>query len=141
MSHQRYINVISAIHYRADFGSNRIFNLATSGEKQQTAKHTIAGSYKGCQLFSEDATYTKMLSLLSRGYQFKSTTLSDEYCWNDYEQDHGTSRIPLFVIDGKGYVKPFTAGGSMKPAQGSTVIALVEGAEERVATEKNAVST
>lgn len=130
MSHQRYVNVITAIHYRADFGSERIFTLAASDK--QAEKHSVSGSFQGRQLFAEDISYTDVVKRVADGEAVKSTTLSAEFNWETYQAKYQGSRLPLFLIDTKGQIKPFTAISKMAPADGATILALAK-PEERTA--------
>ncbi|MFA7553056.1 MAG: sodium:proton antiporter [Spongiibacteraceae bacterium] len=124
MSRQRYINVISAVHYRADFGADRIFSLAAAADRNQLDKHKASGSYQGSKLFSDDMTYGDLVSMVVKGRQVKSTTLTEEFDWNTYMEKYEKTRLPLFLIDSKGRVKPFTTDNNLTPAVGSIVLAL-----------------
>lgn len=130
LSHQRYVNVIAAIHYSADFGERRVFRLASSTDKRKADKHTVSGSHQGSQLFGDKITYATVLSRMSSGGSIKSTTLSDEFDWGTYCQKYAGSRLPLFVIDRKGFVKPFVAEHQLEPSSGSTILALTLDADE-----------
>lgn len=141
VSHQRYVNIIAAIHYSADFGEARIFRLASSSDKNGNNKHMPSSSFKGSQLFGKDITYTDILSRVGKGNVIKKTSLTEEYNWQNYCESFGIGstaeddennkprRLPLFCIDPKGYIKPFTAGKVLEPAVGSTILALSEGEE------------
>lgn len=140
MSHQRNVNVITAIHYRADFGTDRIFTLAASDK--QAEKHTVSASFQGSQLFGEAISYTDVVRRVTNGDSVKSTTLSTEFNWETYCEKYGEIRLPLFVLDSKGVVKPFTADGKLQPASGSTILALATADEATadVATSNNSGS-
>lgn len=125
LSHERYVNVIAAIHYSADFTEQRVFRLASSGDRRKADKHTVSGSLQGSQLFGDKITYADVLGAVSRGGVIKSTNLTEEYQWESYCENYGISRMPLFCVDTKGFVRPFTAEKSLQPAVGSTILALV----------------
>lgn len=125
MSRQRYVNVIAAIHYRQDFGVRRIFRLASDIAMRKAEKHQVTQGYQGSQLFGEDVTYGEVMTRINRGWEIRSTRLTEEFGWEQYRAKNGEDCLPLFVIDGKGWVTPFTAGGDLKPAAGCTVLALV----------------
>lgn len=124
MSRQRYVNAIAAVHYRADFGADRIFSLVAPAEINQADKHKASGSYQGNLLFGDDVTYSELVRMVSKGRQVKTTTLTEEFDWDTYWEKYGESRLQLFVIDAKGIAKPFTANNDLKPAIGSIVLAL-----------------
>lgn len=135
MSHQRYVNVITAIHYRADFGSERIFTLAASDK--QAEKHSVSGSFQGSQLFAADISYTDVVKRVSDGDGVKSTTLSAEFDWDTYCAKYQGLRLALFMIDPKGMIKPFTATSKWTPAAGATILALARADEESVIAARN----
>lgn len=124
LSHQRYVNVIAAIHYRADFGGGRIFCLATAGEKGEADKHSVSGSFQGSQLFDKEISYSDVLGMVVAGRVIKSTTLREEFDWDTYQTNYADTRLPLFVIDSKGILKPFTAENKLTPTNGSIVLSL-----------------
>jgi len=131
LSRQRHLNAISTIHFRADFGSARIFSLAAPADQKQPEKHRTSGTYLGNRLFSQDVTYSDLVGMVSRGRKIKSTTLRDEFDWQTYQEKYSATRLPLMAIDAKGIVKPFTADNELEPKSGSIVIALVS-EEEKV---------
>ena len=136
MSRQRYVNVISAVHFRADFGADRIFSLTAAADKNKADKHKVADSYQGNKLFSDELTYADLVNMVAKGRQLKSTTLTEEFDWVKYHDKYEHSRLPLFLIDSKGIVKPFTTGVTLKPAVGSIILALMTEDETPVVNEK-----
>lgn len=121
---QRYVNISAAIHFQADFGSRRIFSLAAPGDIKKTDKHRISESYQGSLLFGDDITYSDMVRAVSSGRQVKSTRLSEEFNWQTYLDKYKDTRLPLFVINNKGMVEPFTANHTIQPESGSIILAL-----------------
>ena len=124
LSHQHNINVIAAINYRADFGASRIFSLANS-DAGRAGKHSASGSFQGERLFAEDVDLQSLMRAIADGQTIKSTTLSEEFDWQTYQQNYGDRR-PLFVIDARGFVKPVTAAGRLAPGKGATILALAD---------------
>lgn len=124
MSGQRYINVISAVHFRADFGVNRIFSLGTPTDNNQSDKHKASGEHQGNKLFGSDVSYSDLVQLVAKGRQIKSTTLSEEFDWDTYMEKYGDTRVQLFLIDPKGVAKPFTDNSDFKPGVGAIILAL-----------------
>lgn len=125
MSRQRYVNVIAAIHYRQDFGARRIYRLASDLSRKVSEKHQVTQGYRGSQLFGDDITYSDVIRLVNRGWEIRSTRLTEEFSWEQYRVRHGENCLPLFVIDGKGWITPFTAGESVEPTAGCTVLSLL----------------
>ncbi|MBR9910997.1 MAG: sodium:proton antiporter [Gammaproteobacteria bacterium] len=124
LSRQRYLNVISTVHYSADFGADKIYSLVTYADKNQSEKHKSSSSYQGRKLFSEDITYVDLISLVTKGKRIKSTPLTREFDWATYRKKYSGSRLPLFLIDAKGLATPFTIDAELKPGEGAIIIAL-----------------
>lgn len=129
LSRQRHLNMISVIHFRADFGTERIFSLIAPEEQKQPDKHRVSGSYLGSQLFGEDITYAELVNRVARGEQIRSTRLSEEFDWELYQEKYASTRLPLLAITTKGMVKPFTTDETLEPGPGSIILALAQGDE------------
>lgn len=131
LSHQRYVNVISALHYSADFGERRVFRLASSTDLSSSEKHTVSSSFQGGQLFGSDISYAGLIGRINQGWSIKSTTLSESYTWQDFLEKFKDRRIPLMSIDAKGMAKPFVVGRENSFQSGSTILSLANRDEER----------
>lgn len=130
LSHQRYVNIIAAIHYSADFGELRIFRLASSSDRRRAEKHTVSGSHQGSQLFGEDVTYSELVNKINKGCKIKATSLTDAFDWETYQRKYGETRVPLFVVDQKKNATPFTVERKLQPGEGATILALVINEQE-----------
>ncbi len=124
MSHQRHLNIVSAIHFRSDFGSQNIFRLSNTSELNEKEQHKTGSGYEGVPLFGEGITYSKLNALAFRDAEMKSTKLTEEFSWENFLDMYGENRIPLFEIDAKGKIHPFSTELELKPAAGSTVLTL-----------------
>ena len=133
MSRQRHVNTIAAVHFRGDFGTERIFSLVSAAEVNKTDKHKVSESYLGSQLFGQNVTYSELVTKIAKGNEVKSTTLTEEFGWDTFTEKYTESRLPLFMIDPNGRIKPFTSGNQLSPKAGSIILALEtseDGAEE-----------
>lgn len=124
ISRQRHVNTIAAVHFRADFGQDRIFSLVAASDLNKADKHKSGDSYQGEKLFGEDVTYFELVNTIAKGGQLKSTTLSSEFDWQTYQDKYQQNRLPLFLIDSRDRVLPFTAANLLDPQEGELIIAL-----------------
>lgn len=122
ISTNRDNNLAAAIHYRADFGSQRIYSISL-GKTQKAEKHRISDTYRGQILFGEDINYSKLASMISRGFSAHTTTLTDEFNWDKY-QEKNTAATPLFYITPNSHAIPFTLQHKLKPESGGKIISL-----------------
>jgi len=65
--------------------------------------------------------------LTSQGAEIRSTTLSEDFDYATFLEEHGGKLIQLFAITPKGDVRPFTTTTELKPGAGWKVIALTHG--------------
>jgi len=124
LSRQRSVNIVSAIHFRSDFGNDKIFRLSVSGENNKSDKHRMGSSYQGLTLFGDGITHLDLASFINKGFQMRSTKISEEFDWPQFEKKYQHSRLPLFAINAKGRITPFTSDKPLNPDNGSTIIAL-----------------
>ncbi len=124
MSRLKHVNIVSAIHFRSDFGHQNIFRLSTAGELNEHKKHKVANSYQGLPLFSENVTHAALSRLVEKGCEIKSTKLTEEFGWENFLSKYTNLRIPLFEIDGKGRIQPFSGDSDRSPPIGSIILAI-----------------
>jgi len=133
LSHERYLNVISMLHFKADFGKQRVYQIAASGDVPHNEINSHGGgqtSTLGGQLFGKDINFANLLGKLVSGYSFKRTMLSESFTWQDYQNKYGALRIPLFAVSAKGEVKPFMAEKQPPTQAGVTILSLVNSKNE-----------
>jgi NhaP-type Na+/H+ or K+/H+ antiporter len=124
MSRQRYVNAMAAVHFRTDFGADRVFSLVSASDKYKADKHRVAENYQGNLLFGQDVTYSELVNKVAKGREIKSTRITEEFDWEKFQSMYKENRLPLFVIEPNGRVKPFVADQSIEPSLGSIIIAL-----------------
>ena len=59
-------------------------------------------------MFGEKYTYDELNDLLEEGYIIKTTKLSPEFSYDDWQQQYPTGVIPLFYIRRSGILSPVT---------------------------------
>lgn len=125
LSPLRELNVIACMHFKAEFGEGHVFSVRTSGDSNQPDKHQVAAQHKGRPLFGADLTYAKLASLIGTGAEIRATRLTEEYTLVDYRTGTGSRAIPLFAINERGKLKPYTGDSEFKPGPGWTLLSLV----------------
>ena len=84
----------------------------------------MSSSFQGGQLFGDEISYADVLGKLSQGYRIKSTTLTEAFTWSNYVGMYKGDRLPLFMVDSRGAVRPFLAGRQMPVNDEATIISL-----------------
>ncbi|WP_227677436.1 cation:proton antiporter [Psychrobacter ciconiae] len=107
MSTDRELNTLSEIHYRHEFGEQRLFRLKFSDEKVKNERDDKQSSFQSQWLFGKDVTYTKLASMLSKKARIKITNLTDSYSFAQYKADN-KQFVPLYTIDKDGKLHVIT---------------------------------
>jgi hypothetical protein len=69
--------------------------------------------------------YARLASLLRKNAKIHATKLSEDFDFAAYLQQHGEQSVPLFAVDTKGRLRPFTLDQEWLPEPGWTVIGLI----------------
>ncbi len=126
ISPYKEMNTLGTFHYLDLFGKGHVYGLSDSSEESAASRHKTAERLKTTQgLFGEAVTFSKLASLISRDAACKTTTLSTEYSFEQYREQHGTRLIPLFAIPPNGAPVPFTTARPLKPVTGWEIIGLI----------------
>ncbi len=128
LSPQKELNALACVRYRSELGNESVFALPATAEKDKEEER-IGTPRCGRLAFGYDVTYSKLASLLSQGAEIHDTQLTDDFGFDDYNDQYQKKAIPLFAIDGRGRLRPFTAEDSPKPSAGWTIVALVQASE------------
>lgn len=124
MSQRSEMNTLAAMHYRHEFGRNRIYSLQTMKESMATERHVAADQQRGQILFGESVNFGMLADILAKEGRFRSTRLTETFTYKKYLETHGDQVIPLFVVTDKNDLVPVVAGRKLLPGKGSIVIAL-----------------
>jgi len=121
---QGELNALASLRYRAEFGPGAVYTLQTAAEAE-TEKRRISSRHRGRPLFSTDATFSKLASLLSQGGKIRATHLTETFDFHAYQEKLGHKAIPLMALDAKERLRLFVADGELTPGAEWTVISLV----------------
>lgn len=120
------INALACARFRHDFGHGRLFVLASGLEKQRSDKHRASEEHRGQPLGSRAMTYNQLAKLLNQGAELYSTTLTEAFTWDAYQQLHGERATLMFARDNHGWVHVATPEHALQPQPGWTLVALIE---------------
>jgi len=120
------LNTLASMRFRHEFGSQRLFSLASGQESRRTDKHRASDEHRGRPLGSQVLTYPQAASRMAQGAEIYSTTLTDGFSWSDYQALHGQRAILLFARDREGRVHVATPEEQLQPQTGWTLVAMIE---------------
>jgi hypothetical protein len=94
--------------------------------ESQRPSHQISESYsKKLGLFADDITYGKLAGFTSKGASIKTTKLSDNFSYTDYQIEYKDRCLPLCAIDTDGKIQLFTTSNDIKPKANWQIISLI----------------
>lgn len=126
------LNTLACMRFRHEFGTRNLYTLLSGGETRRSDKHRVSDQHRGRSLGQNLLSYPQVAGLLARGAEVRSTLLSENFGWDDYQTLHGDRANLLFARDPNGWLHVATPEQPLKPTSGWTLIALVE--EETSAT-------
>ncbi|MDO5768101.1 MAG: sodium:proton antiporter [Psychrobacter sp.] len=107
MSMDKELNTLSEIHYRHEFGEQKIYRLKFSDEKVKNERDDKQSNFSSQWLFGKDVTYTKLASMLSKKAKIKITNITDSYSFAQYKADN-KQFVPLYTLDKEGKLHVIT---------------------------------
>lgn len=130
MSGRVNLDALAGLRFRSEFGNNNVFEVATTRDQLITDKHKISTRHRGRQLFGADVTHGILATWIRNGAEIRKTQLSDEFDVETYLGRYGENCIPLFAIDPKGRLHPFTPENELAPVSGWSMISLIRQQQE-----------
>ncbi|MBD8874395.1 sodium:proton antiporter [Rhodanobacter sp. DHB23] len=125
MSVHRERNTLACVHYRQEFGRNKVYRLRVLAPEENTDRTALAERLLAPPLFDESMTHARFAELLLGGWRIKTTRLSTAFDWSHFIAQYGPDSVLLFGVEEKGALRVASAKRDLEPRPGWTVIALV----------------
>ncbi len=127
MTPHNELNALAAQYYRMEFEPRNIFTVRTYCPDKVKAEDKCSYKFGGRLFLNENVTFTDLEEMLEKGALIKTTSLTGEYTWSDYQKlPEGERRLPLFAITQAGIVQVFNADADFVPKAGWKITALVK---------------
>ncbi|TAN03889.1 MAG: sodium:proton antiporter [Rhodanobacteraceae bacterium] len=133
LSTRRELNSLACMHYRQEFGRERVYRLRVLAPEDATDRAAFAGSLRAKALFGGDMTHMRFAELLQAGWRIKSSALTDAFGWPAFVAQHGADSMLLFGVEPNGRLRVVSNRRKTEPKSGWSVIALVSPAPESAA--------
>ncbi|MGQ4276351.1 cation:proton antiporter [Pseudidiomarina sp. E22-M8] len=125
LSPYKQLNPVVALHFIDWFSTDKIFGLP-SNEHEGPARNQLSENYRErLKLFGKGVTFSKLASLTFQGAQMKTTNLTENFSFVDYQERYGNRAIPMFAMDERKMFHVFTTDHTFEPKPGWQIIALV----------------
>lgn len=119
------VNSIAAMEFRELFGSANVYQLSPS--KKTSERHRrIPDHLRGRVMFGERLTFDELKVRTEEGGVLKKTTLSEDFTYEDFLEQHGPTAFALFLFPEPGKLRIGTVGHPLDPKPGHKIIALVD---------------
>ncbi|MHC1480686.1 cation:proton antiporter [Frateuria aurantia] len=125
MSTQRDRNSLVCVHYRQEFGRDKVFRLQELAPEEVRSRDALHASLQAPALFADEMTHSRFRDLLAAGWRIKATGLTTTFDWPRFIEQYGSRTVLLFGIEEKGQLRVAVARRELEPKPGWTVIALV----------------
>lgn len=112
LSTSEYVNAVSAMKYKYEFGVKNIYVLRTARKESYKGIGAIESNL-ATLLFGEEVNFNTLIERLNHGATIRSTKITPNYTLEKFFTDN-INAIPLFVIDENGYAQPFDKDKKIK---------------------------
>lgn len=126
ISPYKQLNPLITYHFEHLIGKGSAISLSNN-ESKKLASHQLSESYaKKLVLFSEDVNYSKLAGYVAKGGVIKTTKISEEFTYEDYEQEYGSRLVLLCAIEPKGRVHIYTSLQKVKVKPDWKIVSLIK---------------
>jgi NhaP-type Na+/H+ or K+/H+ antiporter len=117
-------NAMVCARHRHDFGPARVFSVQPSGMDETDTREGLMTGLRTNILFSREASWSKLASLVGQGAKVRSTRLTDEFDFEAYCASQDKQAIKMFALDDRGKLRVFSSQSQFEPEPGWTVVSL-----------------
>lgn len=125
VSTHRERNSLACVHYRQEFGRDKVYRLRNLTPQENTDRAALSGSLLAPPLFDEEMTHRRFAEMLEAGWRIKSTRLSATFDWPHFIEQYGSNTVLMFGVEEKGALRVASTKRELEPRPGWLVIALV----------------
>jgi len=125
LSTHRERNSLACVHYRQEFGREKVYRLRNLTPQENTDRAALSGNLLAPPLFDEEMTHGRFAEMLQQGWRIKLTRLSATFDWPHFIEQYGSNIVLMFGVEEKGTLRVASAKRELEPKPGWTVIALV----------------
>lgn len=125
ISPQHETNLLVMHYYRPEFDPTDIYTIRSQSHSPVEEKNRL--KHVGRYLFDGQVTYEDVQAFLRQGASIRTTLLTPEYTFSDYQRQGDHKRLPIFVIDTSGRIAIFSSHSGITPKAGWKILALVQG--------------
>ncbi|QEG01732.1 K(+)/H(+) antiporter NhaP [Stieleria maiorica] len=114
------VNSLAVRECRSIFGRANTYQLTFKSENPRGMTRHLMGR----ELFEPGLTHTRINQLFAAGFEFKTTAISDEFTFKDFQELYSEQYV-LAILTEKKSLEIITTDEPAAPAAGDTLLALV----------------
>ncbi|MBC8356772.1 MAG: cation:proton antiporter [Planctomycetes bacterium] len=119
------VNSLAVREFSHLFGRASVYQL-TPWDEGSGKRTSVSEHLRGRLLFDDELDHDALADRFVSGTQIKTTKLTDEFDYEDFQSRYGASVVLLFIIDEARKLDVCTLETPTVPKPGQTIIALVE---------------
>jgi CPA1 family monovalent cation:H+ antiporter len=124
MTQNDEVNSLAVRECRSIFDRAHLYQLSFNAENQHH-RRGMTKNLMGRELFAKGLTFTQMKEMHEVGAKFKTTTLSEEFSYDDFLKRYQDGSTLLCVLNEDESLAVNTVDDPLTPTPGQTIIALV----------------
>ena len=118
-------NAMVCARFRHEFGPKNVFSLRPTGPEETDERKGLAKGLRSNPLFGSDTSWSKLATMISQGAVIRSTKLTEEFDFEDFNAEQKNNIVVLFALNPDGRLR--VVGGdrlSFAPEPGWTIVSL-----------------
>ncbi|MDX1555703.1 MAG: sodium:proton antiporter, partial [Xanthomonadales bacterium] len=118
-------NAMVCARFRHEFGPKNVFSLRPTGPEETDERKGLAKGLRSNPLFGSDTSWSKLATMISQGAVIRSTKLTEEFDFEDFNAEQKDNIVVLFALNPDGRLR--VVGGdrlSFAPEPGWTIVSL-----------------
>ncbi|WP_428820713.1 cation:proton antiporter [Microbulbifer sp. MCCC 1A16149] len=125
LSPYKQLNPLVTYHFEHVLGEGAVLGLSHGGQEGR-ASHRVSDDYaKKLALFSENATYSRIASLVARGATIRTTRITEAFTFDDYKETYGNRATKLYALDPQGRVHIYTVSHDIALKEDWQIVSLI----------------
>ncbi|WP_153557075.1 cation:proton antiporter [Roseimaritima sediminicola] len=118
------INSLAVHQFQSLFGRAESYQLDFT-KRSKSELRSLSESLSGRILFEEKRTFSSFRDRMEAGAVIKTTTLSDEFTFEDFRERNGDDALILFVLSPQGKVQVNTSDRELEANPGDKLVVMV----------------
>ena len=119
------INQLACQRYRAEFGRQAIYSIQTENKSSTSSRSNFSMPMLGRSLFNENSNIKNLSAMLDNGGKIHNTLFTEQYTFQDFNQHHPNTTVPLFAVLPNGTIQFFSQDIELAPKSGWMLVSLM----------------